>query len=158
MTTEVERPAGLGRYCLREMQMEHVTHIAFMECLGALLLRKLRRPTIPADVAAGIPADELAATGFGRDHQPTHSTEIICSSARRAILRAHKALMLGSSHHVRLTPESGHVQCTSPCCYGPKADSCTAANTRTTTSRDPVTQGVKASIGPAAFLPRCQTA
>jgi hypothetical protein len=48
MTTEVERPAGLGRYCLREMRMEHVTHIAFMECLGALLLRKYAgQPFLP---------------------------------------------------------------------------------------------------------------
>ena len=37
---EEYRPASLGRYCLREMQMEDFTHRAMIECLEALLMRK----------------------------------------------------------------------------------------------------------------------
>ena len=38
-----------------------------------------------------------------------------------------KADMCSAKCHVRFTPESGHVQCTSDVRFVPKADSCSAA-------------------------------
>jgi hypothetical protein len=60
-TEEVERPAGLGRYCLREMQMEEVTHRAFLECMESLLMRKYGgQPFLPMWLPE-LPADRPAA-------------------------------------------------------------------------------------------------